>query len=146
MCGISFPQFLCQSILQIIGSFLYYYQWKICTVFLFLGPSLPIIEDLRPAEFGLNVSWKSDVNSRQDKFEVVIRRIDTGKCSTNYGWFFLEILRLFLQCHLKGQGWNKLDTNLCFTNSNTYSSRTVDNIIFPIELFLKFKCYNIYRA
>lgn len=62
-----------------------YYQWKICTVFLFLGPSLPIIEDLRPAEFGLNVSWKSDVNSRQDKFEVVIRRIDTGKCSTNYG-------------------------------------------------------------
>lgn len=54
-------------------------------LFLFLGPSLPIIEDLRPAEFGLNVSWKSDVNSRQDKFEVVIRRIDTGKCSTNFG-------------------------------------------------------------
>ncbi|XP_075214257.1 protein tyrosine phosphatase 10D isoform X3 [Lycorma delicatula] len=41
-------------------------------------PSSPIIEDLKPIEFGLNISWKSDVNSRQDKFEVIHNRNDTG--------------------------------------------------------------------
>ncbi|KAL1116196.1 hypothetical protein AAG570_005691, partial [Ranatra chinensis] len=41
-------------------------------------PSSPIIEDLRPIEYGLNISWKSDVNSRQEKFEVVYQRNDTS--------------------------------------------------------------------
>lgn len=65
-------------------------------IFLFLGPSLPIIEDLRPAEFGLNVSWKSDVNSRQDKFEVVIRRIDTGKSQLTCEIFVVAVNPLLI--------------------------------------------------
>lgn len=40
-------------------------------------PSAPIIEDLRPIIDGLNISWKSDVNSRQDKYEVQCVRNDT---------------------------------------------------------------------
>lgn len=40
-------------------------------------PSAPIIEDLRPMIDGLNISWKSDVNSRQDKYEVHCVRNDT---------------------------------------------------------------------
>lgn len=40
-------------------------------------PSAPIIEDLRPMIDGLNISWKSDVNSRQDKYEVQCVRNDT---------------------------------------------------------------------
>lgn len=40
-------------------------------------PSAPIIEDLRPMVDGLNISWKSDVNSRQDKYEVQCVRNDT---------------------------------------------------------------------
>lgn len=46
---------------------------------LIIEPSAPIIEDLRPTlDYGLNVSWKTDVNSRQEIFQVVIRRNDTG--------------------------------------------------------------------
>ncbi|XP_076478541.1 protein tyrosine phosphatase 10D isoform X3 [Bombus vancouverensis nearcticus] len=45
-------------------------------------PSSPIIEDLRPTEMGLNISWKSDVNSRQEKFEVTHNRNDTGESAT----------------------------------------------------------------
>ncbi|CAB3367061.1 Hypothetical predicted protein [Cloeon dipterum] len=41
-------------------------------------PSSPIIEDLRPTHFGLNISWKSDVNSKQDEYEVTYSRNDTG--------------------------------------------------------------------
>lgn len=41
-------------------------------------PSAPIIEDLRPMIDGLNISWKSDVNSRQDKYEVQCVRNDTS--------------------------------------------------------------------
>jgi receptor-type tyrosine-protein phosphatase beta len=40
-------------------------------------PSAPIIEDLRPLVDGLNISWKSDVNSRQDKYELHCVRNDT---------------------------------------------------------------------
>lgn len=40
-------------------------------------PSAPIIEDLRPIIDGLNISWKSDVNSRQEKYEVHCVRNDT---------------------------------------------------------------------
>ncbi|XP_050434871.1 tyrosine-protein phosphatase 10D-like isoform X2 [Adelges cooleyi] len=43
-----------------------------------MKPSAPIIEDLRPTiDYGLNVSWKTDVNSRQETFQVVCRRNDT---------------------------------------------------------------------
>ncbi|XP_077287900.1 protein tyrosine phosphatase 10D isoform X2 [Arctopsyche grandis] len=41
-------------------------------------PSSPIIEDLRSIPNGLNISWKYDVNSKQDKYEVWYRRNDTG--------------------------------------------------------------------
>lgn len=47
------------------------------TIYQATRPSSPIIEDLRPIEFGLNISWKSDVNSRQEKFEVIHKRNDT---------------------------------------------------------------------
>ncbi|CAH1159779.1 unnamed protein product [Phaedon cochleariae] len=42
-------------------------------------PSTPIIEDLRPMVDGLNISWKSDVNSKQDKYEVHWIRNDTNE-------------------------------------------------------------------
>lgn len=45
-------------------------------------PSSPIIEDLKPIEKGLNISWKSDVNSRQERFEVTHNRNDTGESAT----------------------------------------------------------------
>lgn len=48
-------------------------------IYIFTEPSAPIIEDLRPTlDYGLNVSWKTDVNSRQETFQVVLRRNDTG--------------------------------------------------------------------
>uniref|UniRef100_A0A6P7G206 protein-tyrosine-phosphatase n=1 Tax=Diabrotica virgifera virgifera TaxID=50390 RepID=A0A6P7G206_DIAVI len=40
-------------------------------------PSAPVIEDLRPMIDGLNISWKSDVNSKQDKYEIQWIRNDT---------------------------------------------------------------------
>lgn len=45
-------------------------------------PSSPIIEDLKSIERGLNISWKSDVNSRQEKFEITHTRNDTGESAT----------------------------------------------------------------
>lgn len=46
-------------------------------LFVLTRPSAPIIEDLKPLVDGLNISWKSDVNSRQDKYEVECVRNDT---------------------------------------------------------------------
>lgn len=37
-------------------------------------PSAPIIEDLKSIREGLNISWKSDVNSRQEWYEVLLLR------------------------------------------------------------------------
>ncbi|XP_011870698.1 PREDICTED: tyrosine-protein phosphatase 10D isoform X5 [Vollenhovia emeryi] len=45
-------------------------------------PASPVIEDLKPIEKGLNISWKSDVNSKQEKFEVTHNRNDTGESAT----------------------------------------------------------------
>jgi len=45
-------------------------------------PSSPIIEELTPMFHGLNVSWKSDVTSKQDKYAVVYIRNDTGEFRT----------------------------------------------------------------
>lgn len=46
-------------------------------LFVVTRPSSPIIEDLRPIIDGLNISWKSDVNSKQEKYEVHCVRNDT---------------------------------------------------------------------
>ncbi|XP_049810526.1 tyrosine-protein phosphatase 10D isoform X2 [Schistocerca nitens] len=45
-------------------------------------PSAPIIKDLLPMEKGLNITWKCDVQTRQDKFEVIYKRNDTGQSVT----------------------------------------------------------------
>lgn len=49
---------------------------------MYLGPASPIIEDLEPILGGLNISWKSDVTSKQEKYVVIYTRKDTGR-STN---------------------------------------------------------------
>ncbi|KAF0289751.1 Tyrosine-protein phosphatase 10D [Amphibalanus amphitrite] len=40
-------------------------------------PATPIIENLEPIPEGLNISWKSDVTSRQDHYAVIYTRNDT---------------------------------------------------------------------
>lgn len=45
----------------------------------FPGPASPIIEDVAPITGGLNISWKSDVTSKQEKYVVVYVRNDTGR-------------------------------------------------------------------
>ncbi|XP_038120480.1 tyrosine-protein phosphatase 10D isoform X6 [Culex quinquefasciatus] len=52
------------------------------TIFVVTRPSSPIIEDLKSIREGLNISWKSDVNSRQEKFEVTYTRNDTNDGKT----------------------------------------------------------------
>lgn len=54
------------------------------TIYVATRPSSPIIEDLKPIREGLNISWKSDVNSRQEKYEVMYSRNDTGEVRTTY--------------------------------------------------------------
>ncbi|XP_030754681.1 tyrosine-protein phosphatase 10D-like [Sitophilus oryzae] len=48
------------------------------SIYVVTRPSAPIIEDLKPMVDGLNISWKSDVNSKQDKYEIVWIRNDTN--------------------------------------------------------------------
>ena len=43
------------------------------------GPASPIIEDVEPLEHVLNISWKSDVTSKQEKYVIVYLRNDTGR-------------------------------------------------------------------
>lgn len=45
-------------------------------------PSAPIIEDLKSIKEGLNISWKSDVNSRQEKYEVMYFKNDSSEIKT----------------------------------------------------------------
>lgn len=52
------------------------------TIYIVTLPSSPIIEDRKSIKEGLNISWKSDVNSRQDKYEVMYSRNDTGEVKT----------------------------------------------------------------
>ena len=47
--------------------------------FFFSGPASPIIEDLQLLPDGLDISWKSDVTSKQDKYVIVYVRNDTGR-------------------------------------------------------------------
>lgn len=56
-------------------------------------PSAPIIEDLKPMIEGLNISWKSDVNSKQDKYEVQYVRNDTGERFTKTVYGFNIVLK-----------------------------------------------------
>lgn len=49
------------------------------SIYVATRPSAPIIEDLKPMIDGLNISWKSDVNSKQDKYEVQWIRNDTNE-------------------------------------------------------------------
>lgn len=48
-------------------------------IYIFTGPSAPIVEDLRAVEQGLNISWKSDVQTKLEIYEIVHKRNDTGK-------------------------------------------------------------------
>ncbi|XP_072759919.1 tyrosine-protein phosphatase 10D-like [Anoplolepis gracilipes] len=43
------------------------------------SPASPVIEYVKPIEKGLKISWKTDVNSKQEKYEVIHKRDDTGK-------------------------------------------------------------------
>lgn len=52
------------------------------TIYVATRPSAPIIEDLKSIREGLNISWKSDVNSRQEQYEVMYTRNDTGETKT----------------------------------------------------------------
>ncbi|XP_070491352.1 tyrosine-protein phosphatase 10D isoform X3 [Chironomus tepperi] len=52
------------------------------TIYITTRPSAPIIEDLKSIREGLNISWKSDVNSKQELYEVTYSRNDTGETQT----------------------------------------------------------------
>ncbi|CAL4063294.1 unnamed protein product, partial [Meganyctiphanes norvegica] len=45
-------------------------------------PASPIIEELQPIPRGLNISWKSDVTSKQEKYAVIYTRNDTVESVT----------------------------------------------------------------
>ena len=45
----------------------------------FPGPSSPFIEKVDPILGGLNISWRTDVTSKQEKYMVIYTRNDTGK-------------------------------------------------------------------
>lgn len=51
------------------------------SIFQATRPASPIIEDLQPFIDGLDISWKSDVTSKQEKYVVVYVRNDTGKAT-----------------------------------------------------------------
>ncbi|XP_076252451.1 protein tyrosine phosphatase 10D isoform X4 [Rhynchophorus ferrugineus] len=53
------------------------------SIYVVTRPSSPIIEDLKPMVDGLNISWKSDVNSKQDGYEIVWIRNDTNERDFN---------------------------------------------------------------
>ena len=43
------------------------------------GPSSPIIENVNSVAGGLNISWRTDVTSRQERYVVLYTRNDTGE-------------------------------------------------------------------
>nr|XP_045582718.1 tyrosine-protein phosphatase 10D-like isoform X1 [Procambarus clarkii] len=51
-------------------------------IYIITKPASPIIEELQPIPRGLNISWKSDVTSRQEKYAVVYVRNDTAESVT----------------------------------------------------------------
>lgn len=54
------------------------------TIYITTRPSAPIIEDLKSIKEGLNISWKSDVNSKQEQYEITYIRNDTAETRTVY--------------------------------------------------------------
>lgn len=52
------------------------------TIHVITRPAAPIIEDLKSIREGLNISWKSDVNSRQDVYQVWHQNNRTGVSKT----------------------------------------------------------------
>lgn len=52
------------------------------SIFVVTRPSSPIIEDLKSIRMGLNISWKSDVNSKQEQYEVLYSRNGTSEVRT----------------------------------------------------------------
>ncbi|XP_052855612.1 tyrosine-protein phosphatase 10D isoform X1 [Drosophila gunungcola] len=52
------------------------------SIFVVTRPSSPIIEDLQSIRMGLNISWKSDVNSKQEQYEVLYSRNGTNDFRT----------------------------------------------------------------
>lgn len=52
------------------------------SIFVVTRPSSPIIEDLKSIRMGLNISWKSDVNSKQEQYEVLYSRNGTSDLRT----------------------------------------------------------------
>lgn len=71
------------------------------TIYVVTRPAAPIIEDLKSMREGLNISWKSDVNSRQEKFEVMYARNDTGEIRT----IWTNESRLVIQNLYPGAGY-----------------------------------------
>lgn len=51
---------------------------KEVAIFQSTKPATPIVENLDPIKEGLNISWKSDVTSRQTKYAVIYTRNDTA--------------------------------------------------------------------
>lgn len=58
-------------------------------------PASPVIEMLEPVMQGWNISWKSDVTSRQDSYSVAWMRNDTGETrmnTTKNNWLLIDNL------------------------------------------------------
>ena len=45
-------------------------------------PASPFIEVVKPIPGGLNITWRTDVTSKQEKYVVIYTRNDTGKAVT----------------------------------------------------------------
>lgn len=71
-------------------------------IYVVTRPSSPIIEDRKSIKEGLNISWKSDVNSRQDKYEVICYRNDTDEEKT----FTTTDSRLIIRNLYPGAGYD----------------------------------------
>lgn len=70
-------------------------------IYISTRPSAPIIEDLKSIKEGLNISWKSDVNSKQEQYEVTYTRNDTGEAKT----IFTKDTRLVFKNLYPGAGY-----------------------------------------
>ncbi|XP_037894870.1 tyrosine-protein phosphatase 10D isoform X1 [Glossina fuscipes] len=71
------------------------------TIFVVTRPSSPIIEDLKSIKMGLNISWKSDVNSKQEQYEVLYSRNGTSEVRT----VFTKESRLVIKNLYPGAGY-----------------------------------------
>ncbi|XP_063234595.1 tyrosine-protein phosphatase 10D isoform X2 [Bacillus rossius redtenbacheri] len=67
------------------------------TIYQALRPLSPIIQDVKQLVRGLNITWRSDVQSRQEKFKVVYNRNDTANESADVFTkeSYLEVQNLF---------------------------------------------------